>query len=367
MTEAVVSAFATSVAAAMTQGWRKVGKLPERFPSIVAEALECGISRFPFTAADIVEWVWNSEVLPHQPRLDETFGQPPITLYCNDEFRIDALFWVDSNTAVHAHAFSGAFLVLDGHSVHSRFTFTEHQRIGRHFILGHVEAMSAELLDPGDVREIRAGAESIHSVIHLGNPSVTIVARTSGKCAQPSEPEYAYFPPAVALDPSRTNSLRTRRVQLVRMVIRTAGGEGLLSRLDRLFARCDLHTAFLVLLEVGRHLSTSALVSDVLDLCDRNWPGVAEPFAATVVAAVRHDRAAQLLHKQVDPSYRLVLGALAALDEPRRIHELLSSVTASPEKLIEDCIHHLQSSGSVTHSNSNPYDHLLFSPLARPR
>jgi hypothetical protein len=38
--------------------------------------------------------------------------------------RIEALFWVDGTTSIHQHSFSGAFQVLAGKSIHSRYRST---------------------------------------------------------------------------------------------------------------------------------------------------------------------------------------------------------------------------------------------------
>jgi hypothetical protein len=303
-----------------------------------------------------------ADELPVQARLDETFGQPPVTLYFDGHFQIDALFWVKSSTDVHAHGFSGAFAVLRGRSVHTRFQFVERQRSDATFMLGQVSATDAELLDVGDVREIHPGADLIHSVVHLGEPSVTLVARTCADFAP--TPEFAYFPPTVALEPSRTSPLRARKIQLIRMLIR-ARSDILAPAVEDLLCHCDMHTAFMVVRELARHPSAASLVNSALGVCDGRWPGAAQSFGAAVVTDVRHASAVTLLDRVTKPDHRIVLGALAALDDPQLLRTFLQrAVQRATDALITDFVGDLEATGAVAFADGDPFDHLLLRPLA---
>ena len=362
VTRGRVDGFVSSTTAELRHRWRRACHAPGSFPSIAAQAITDGLAREPVTGNDILHWALGGAELPFQPRLDETFGQPPVTLYHDGEFQLDALYWVQSSTDVHAHGFSGAFAVLDGRSVHTRFEFTETHRVDSHFMIGRVVATDAELIDVGVVREIHEGAALIHSVVHLGCPSVTLVART---CARSGPvPEYAYFPPAIALDPSKDDALRTRTVQLVRMLIRS-GATGLGQTVEALIARCDLHTAFLVVRELSRNAATSALVQAALGWSDARWPGVAVPFGTAVVADLRHAGAVTMLHRITEPDYRVVLGALAALDEPSQLRRFLQEhVAADSDSLIESFVRAVQKTGALDIPAERPFDHMMLRPLA---
>lgn len=63
--------------------------------------------------------------LPPQRGHDQGFGQPAITLYSGERFLIEALCWHTGTPAIHHHAFSGAFRVMTGRSVHSRYSYSE--------------------------------------------------------------------------------------------------------------------------------------------------------------------------------------------------------------------------------------------------
>ena len=357
-----IDGFVARVAADIRDPWRQSRCTLESLPSIAAQALSDGMRREPITGSDVVAWTLQAPELPFQPRLDETFGQPPVTLYHDGDFQLDALFWVQGSTDVHAHGFSGAFAVLDGQSVHARFEFAERQRIDEHFMIGRVATAEAELIDVGAVREIHGGTALIHSVVHLGRPSVTLVART---CAQADlAPEYAYFPPAIALDPSKGDALRKRTVQLIRMLIRSGSAE-LGATVERLIGRSDPHTAFMVIRELSRHPVSSALVNPALKWSAQRWPEMAVPFGESLTADLRHAAAVKLLPRVTEPHHRVVLGALAALDEPEQVRGLLKKyVPVETDALIEGFVSTLHQTGALSIPADRPYDHLLLRPLA---
>src|SRR4029077_7499028 len=113
-----------------------------------------------------------AETVPYQAKLDEAFGQPPVTLFWNGRFQIDVLFWHTATTAIHQHAFCGAFAVLGGSSVHCRYEFTPRRKLNSRFLIGRAALREVELLEVGAMRRIARGAGLIHSLFHLETPSV---------------------------------------------------------------------------------------------------------------------------------------------------------------------------------------------------
>lgn len=147
--------------------------------------------------ADIVDWLVSSQRIPEQKYRE--FGQPPINLYIGKNFLIEVLFWLDSTTAIHQHAFAGAFGVLAGSSVHSQYQFEQRQSVSEQLMLGDVNFMSSELLKRGDVRTIHIGNKFIHALFHLDRPSLSVVVRT--KSLSHHKPQYSYLKPWMAVDP----------------------------------------------------------------------------------------------------------------------------------------------------------------------
>ena len=80
---------------------------------------------------DVLEWAMMQPELPLQADPNARFGDPPITVYSGARFYIDVYFWFMGTTAVHQHAFSGAFQVFAGSSIHSWFEFFPDDHIKR--------------------------------------------------------------------------------------------------------------------------------------------------------------------------------------------------------------------------------------------
>src|SRR5213075_397838 len=99
-----------------------------KFPQLAERALHEAALHQHVEVLDIVRWTLSADRLPKQ-NLEATFGNPPLTLYTCGGFYIQALFWLDGTTSIHDHAFSGAFTVLAGSSIHSRFEFERTMRV----------------------------------------------------------------------------------------------------------------------------------------------------------------------------------------------------------------------------------------------
>jgi hypothetical protein len=165
------------------------------------------------SAENLLQSTLTSPALPRQSIQGTKFGQPPVTMFSNERFYIEALYWLDGTTSIHQHGFCGAFHVLGGSSVHCRFTFTADTAVGPHFRLGALRATTVELLQVGDSRPIPSGSGLIHSLFHLDRPSVTVVVRTYG--AVRTEPQFSYERPCVAWNPYFCSHELTRQLELL--------------------------------------------------------------------------------------------------------------------------------------------------------
>jgi len=99
------------------------------FPKIAAQAL----AEYDLPARvdpwDIIRWVHTTPSLPEQRDVEGRFGNPPVTLFSGPRFHIDVYYWLDGTTSIHQHSFTGAFQVLLGSSIHSRYSFRENKII----------------------------------------------------------------------------------------------------------------------------------------------------------------------------------------------------------------------------------------------
>jgi hypothetical protein len=170
-----VAEFFGSIGADIKCRWRASDFDEAAFTDIATETLAGRLRSSWMSLDDVLSWVQGSASLPTQ--VDYPFGDP-ITVFHDPRFYIDVLTWIDGTTSIHEHAFSGAFGVLQGSSLHARYTFHPERRYSEQLLLGRTERIDAELLTAEDVRPIWAGARSAHALFHLERPSVSIVIRT---------------------------------------------------------------------------------------------------------------------------------------------------------------------------------------------
>jgi len=147
------------------------------------------------------------------------FSDLQLILHADAEVEVQLLYWLTATTSVHNHGFDGAFRVLSGRSIHSCFTFDSVWSDDQGFALGSLSLAGAELLEPGDVRPIRGGFETIHAVYHLGFPSVTLLVATAR--SQPKAPTFEFRGRSIAVDRSRIDLFTIRQVQALRLMART--------------------------------------------------------------------------------------------------------------------------------------------------
>jgi len=184
----------SSLGTLIRQDWKKANYAEAAFPEIACARLEEAAPGRHLTRGDILRWATTAS-LP--PQLESEFGNP-ITVFHDPYFFIDVLSWIDGSTAVHEHKFTGAFGVLEGSSIHTRYAFRPARALSERLLLGRVEMLGVEMLKAGDVRPIHAGEKSAHSLFHLDRPSLSVVIRTPH--SSNVRPQYSYLLPSIAYD-----------------------------------------------------------------------------------------------------------------------------------------------------------------------
>src|SRR6266536_3105858 len=231
--------------------WREQNYNEESFPAIAAEALGELKLDDRVDPWEIIRWVHQTPALPEQMDLDGKFGNPPLTLYVGPRFYVDIYYWLDGTTSIHQHAFTGAFQVLLGSSIHSRYSFREEKIINEHFSAGELALEEVQLLKLKDVRLIRAGRNFIHSLFHLDRPSATITIRTEHT---PSAAlQYDYRKPHFALDPFFRNPVLIKKLQTVGLLLGMKH-KNADSMIADLVCSSDFQTAYFVLAETFQQL-----------------------------------------------------------------------------------------------------------------
>jgi hypothetical protein len=197
--------------------WRRRNYDERLFPLVATQAL----AEYPpgdyVSPYDVVRWALR-EREGYPPINEEAFGEPPVVVFRGRRFYIEVLFWVDGATSIHEHAFSGAFHVLDGSSIHTQFSFALQRRINTRIRLGRLETTKLEYLRQGDTRPIKQGESFIHSLFHLDRPSVSVVIRTR---REGSAPQYSYLRPGLSYDRFFRDEQLEKQLRFLTMLLHT--------------------------------------------------------------------------------------------------------------------------------------------------
>ena len=269
--------------------WREKNYDETLFPAIAANALREANLPEKVSAWDVIEWTLKQTHLPEQKDVGGRFGDPPITLYNSPRFHVDVYFWLEGTTAVHQHAFCGAFQVLMGSSIHSWFEFETSEKINIFTEIGNLNLKTCDLLSVGDVQEIQAGKPYIHGLFHLDQPSATIVVRTHKSPLH--LPQFSYYKPYLAVDPFFEEPDTLKKLQSVSALIRAKHPET-----DRMISEwletADFQTTFSILSNLR-----SILQSNKLDkMFNPNAPATRfEKFME--IARIRHGERANIFTK----------------------------------------------------------------------
>ena len=287
------------------EAWQRLDFDEQPFAALAAAALREARLERVVTGLNVARWVLEAPRIPLQDDLAARFGDPPITVYRGRRFFIQVLFWQEGRTAIHRHGFSGAFLVLEGSSLHLGYAFDVRRRVSSRFLLGDLRATGVELLARGDVREI--AGDQVHAVFHLEAPAATVVIRTFTEDL--GQPQYTYRLPSVAYDPFHSEPQATRQIQVLRLLweTRPADGDALAAEL---VARADLHTAWRVLDEAQRGPGSAARAAPLFEAARRRHGATVDDLAGVLAEDRRRGDVGRLRREVKDPDQRFFLALL---------------------------------------------------------
>jgi hypothetical protein len=328
---------------AIARSWEASNCTLEAFTEIATSTLRTSGVLESTSLRDITTWFISSDALPPQTLGD--FGQPPVRVYQGRGFYIELLFWVDTPTAIHQHSFSGAFGVLRGSSFHGQYRFERARQVSDEIAIGSLELLSAELLQRGEVRPIRAGDAFIHSLLHLEPPSISVVVRTGVQ--RPFGPQMAYYMPGLAIDPFYREQPLPSQVALLETLLRSEP-EIFREIALQVVSERDIFLAYKVIESVSRNAGDCEILHELLRcLALRN-----ADFAAILEPALREDRRAASIRSHLrdvsNSEHRYLLALLISapnrdvvdsmmrarfpgLDPETKIIELIREMTESKQ------------------------------------
>jgi hypothetical protein len=287
--------------------WRKQAFDEDAFPTIAVEA-----------AAKVADLDLDSLLFQQYDRLDLSyrFSDFDLRIFYNDRFRIDILYWLGSHTSIHQHAFSGAFKLLSGRSLHAEYDFSIRREVHPELLIGDLHLCNSEILEPGSIRRIETGARFIHANFHIVRPTVTMVIRTQSR-TDPT-PQFAYHHPYIAKEPFLGKDLRTRQERLIEFVSRTGQCNLVEHAVDTVWPDPTLIETFDILhlpvvmrdpVRLDRALARAA---------DRH-PTFATEVAATIREDLRREKGMILFRQPLSADQRFVVALLINLQSVEMI------------------------------------------------
>jgi hypothetical protein len=314
------------------QRWLAANYSEYEFPAIAKQALVEFDLPSKTTPWEAVEWALSVRELPPQRDLGARFAQPPVTLYQGPRFHIDIYFWFNSTTALHQHAFCGAFQVFEGSSLHSWYEFERYEAVNLFTETGRLSLKVCQILEKGMTQEIWHGRQYIHSLFHLDEPSTTIVVRTH---RSPLElPQYNYHKPGLAIDPFYDEDTATKKRQIVMALLQARRPEAD-DLIAKLLNESDFQTSFALLTNLKPALSNdhigrtfgvdtgSERFDRFLEIVEKRHGRTAEILRPVLDYM---DRQGQLIEKRrfvSEAEHRFLFALLLNIDDREHILELI--------------------------------------------
>jgi hypothetical protein len=302
----------------VADAWLKRDFRSMDFAPIAVEALVASRILVQVSPRELYAWFLQSSDLPEQSF--RNFGQPALTLFKGPRFYIELLVWLESTTAIHQHSFAGAFGVLSGSSLHSRYIFTPTDRSKSEIVFGTMRLDGAEVLTQGDVRAISPGDRLIHSLFHLDHPTLTIVIRTETMAS--CQPQYSYYRNGVGHDPFFTPEPFFSKVRLMES-LRATGDPEFWSYATNAMRRADSWMALAILNVAHKSLDCAGSWAELVDVTRSRFGERADLLLAAIGERTRERLIVDRRRDVRDPDLRFFLALLLNLPDRPAIFEAI--------------------------------------------
>jgi hypothetical protein len=299
--------FFTELGVLVNRIWKEKNYDQRRFPAVAMQALR---ELPPAENVSFREGVFLglADPLPTQSDLAAQFGQPPLTVYSAEEFRIELLFWLHALPAIHQHGFSGAFHVMHGNTLNTGWQFHQRERVATGLLVGDLKINEVELLRQGETRPIIAGSKLIHTTYHLQQPTISVVVRTMRE--NDVLPQYTYLPPCVAFDPEGRRPSTVRHEQLLLMLTKLGRIDECFSAIQSLIAESDAFSAFHFLLWANANLKDGNMIHEIAAGARVKHPLLVEDLMPALAWQRREIRLENIKNTITDPDLQFFLGVL---------------------------------------------------------
>ncbi|GAB5562710.1 MAG: hypothetical protein SynsKO_43570 [Synoicihabitans sp.] len=275
------------------------GELGENFPELAAEVLA------EFTVpADVgiefmADWALGRERLPEQVNFQSGFGEPPLVVYEEPRFFAEVLFWFHGRTSIHGHGFYGAYQVLAGYSVEAEFAYRRDEEPVPGIQVGELEPKALRLITPGEITRILPEEAFIHTVMHMGNPSLTLVIRNRGELVQ-----YDYAMNGLGIDAYRDSQTHVRQAQVL-CAFHAANPDGFATRFLEFLGTGSAHRLARILKEMERELDPEFVMGEVRELAVARFGSVGELIIDSFTRTIRGNMIWDEVAETDDPAMQL--------------------------------------------------------------
>lgn len=317
--------------------WRRRNYREAALPEIAHAALATHAMHERVSWRDLVHWCVRTPLLDTDNRV---FGDVPLRVYESPRFYVEALIWNDGQLAIHDHAFSGAFSVLGGASLHMTYAFRAAEMLNEGFGVGELTLQAAEPLRVGDVRTIEAGRGFVHAVYHMDAPTVSLVIRS--RVDTRALPQLAYLHPGVAFDRSTVVRDAIDKPLAALRIVANVDRELYLSLARDAITERDAHLAFEVVSRAARGplLDAPDAVAELSALAAATHPALAPVLPRAVATQLRSADLLTRRNKAKAAEVRLLFALL--LNVPRRAELLAIAGQHTGEDPIETVLHWLR-------------------------
>ncbi len=305
--------------------WKQTNFSLAQFPSIARAAFE---KRPPSEHVDVPALVREFLLDDAQPfQTQSGFGQPELIVFDDPRFYIQILFWLEGTTDIHQHKFSGAFHVLAGSSIHSRFVFEQAEPVTAHLRVGNLRMQETQLLPTGSTVEIISGSSQIHALFHLDSPSISVVIRTHSDPG--TGPQFTYLPPHLAVDPFYNDALTTRRKQLLDVLERTHD-ETYADLVAEMLRELDFERGLFILQNCLGHLRALERWDECAEIFRKKHGRLADFALPTLDEIVRRDGLVELRKSITEVEHRFFLALLLNIPTRRDILGMVAQRFSGP-------------------------------------
>jgi hypothetical protein len=275
------------------------GELGENFPELAAEVL----AAFPVPAEVGIEfmadWALGRERLPEQVNFHSGFGEPPLVVYEEPRFYAEVLFWFHGRTSIHGHGFYGAYQVLAGYSVEAQFAYHRDHEPVPGIQVGALEPTALRLITPGDITRILPEEAFIHTVMHMGNPSLTLVIRNKGGLVQ-----FDYSMNGLGVNAYQDSQSHVRQAEVL-SAFHAANPDGFETRLLEFLKTGSAHRMARILKEMEHEIDEEFLVGEIHELAVERFG----PLGALIIESLTRTISGNIIWDEVagmdDPAIQL--------------------------------------------------------------